>query len=129
MARVVREDSETVVRREPVVETTAVQPAAVVPVQPRAIQIIYLILSIIEVLLALRLILRLLGANSAHPLVSLIYNLTYPLILPFSGIFSLPADLGVAGFELATLIAMVAYALIAYLIIAAVRVSLTRSRL
>ena len=133
MARIISEEPDAVVASEVepttvVREPVAARSAAVVTVEPRAIQVVYLVLGIIEALLALRLILRLLGANSANAFVGLIYNLTYPLIVPFTGIFALPANLGVAGFELATLIAMVIYALIAYLIVAIIRISLTRTR-
>ncbi len=135
MARVIRDEADTVVTSEPVVEERAVvqdrpvaaRTAVVEPVESRATQIVYLILTIVEALLAMRLILRLLGANSANAFVALIYNITYPLIVPFTGIFTLPANLGVAGFELATLIAMVVYLLLAYVIVAIIRIGRTRS--
>lgn len=134
MARVIGEDTDEVVTTQPVVEERTVvrerpvvasSNAVVEPVESRATQVVYLILTIIEALLAMRLILRLLGANPANAFVSLIYNLTYPLIVPFTGIFVLPS-LGVASFEIATLIAMGVYAVIAYVIVAIIRISRTR---
>lgn len=128
MARIVEDTPTTVVREQPVVERQVVERPAVAaePVDSRAAQIVYLILSLIEILLAFRLVLRLLGANSLNGFVSLIYSLSYPLIYPFIGIFSLPRDLGVASFEIATLVAMAVYAVIAYVIVALVRISRTR---
>ncbi len=144
MAEVIREEPATVVASEPVAteRTTvterpvasrpvvaerpvAARAAVVEPVESRANQIVYLILTIVEVLLAFRLVLRLLGANPNSGFVSFVYAITYPLIYPFIGIFSLP-NLETASFELATLIAMVVYAIVAYVIVAIVRISRTR---
>jgi hypothetical protein len=128
MARVIREETDRVVTTEPVIEERPVvanNTAVVEPVESRATQIVYLILTIIEALLAIRLILRLLGANPVNAFVNLIYNLTYPLIVPFVGIFALPS-LGAASFEIATLIAMGVYAIVAYIIVAIIRISRTR---
>ena len=76
--------------------------------------IVYGVLDIIEVLLALRLVFKLLGANTANALVQFLYNLTAPLVAPFVGIF--PAPQGVF-FEWGTVIAMLAYTILAYLIV------------
>ncbi len=137
MARIVEETRETVVN-EPTVATertvvterpaVATTPAVVEPVESRAAQIIYLILTIVEILLAFRLVLRLLGANSVSTFVNLIYAITYPLIYPFIGIFSVTDNFTVASFELATLVAMAVYAVVAYIIVALIRISRTKSR-
>src|SRR3989344_9242785 len=53
----------------------------------RAYQVIWYILGLIEILLVFRLVFKMLGANITSPFVGLIYTITDPLALPFSGIF------------------------------------------
>jgi hypothetical protein len=83
----------------------------------RTYQIIWYILGVIEVVLAFRVVLKLLGANTLSGFTSFIYSVSNPFALPFAGI------LGVTGlsqmtFEWSTLIAMAVYAVIAYGIVA-----------
>lgn len=80
----------------------------------RTYQIIWYILALFEILLTFRVILKLLGANIGSPFVSLIYIITDPLALPFSGIFRVMYAPGGAYFEWSTLVAMIVYLLIAY---------------
>lgn len=80
----------------------------------RAYQIIWYILGLIEVLLTFRVLLKILGANSNSGFVSLIYAITDPLALPFSGIFGVTVAPGGAYFEWSTIVAMIVYLLIAY---------------
>ncbi|MBW3538103.1 YggT family protein [Candidatus Parcubacteria bacterium] len=93
------------------------QPVAV----DRASQIVWLIVGVIETLLALRLILRLLGASTASAFVQFIYALSRPLVSPFFGIFNLQIENELPGLEVATLFAMLVYALAGYLIVAAIK--------
>jgi hypothetical protein len=88
----------------------------------QAERVVSLIVGIVEVLLAARLILALLGANPSNGLVNLVYSITKPLIAPFVGIFGSPT-LGISNFETATLVAMVVYALIGWGINAAIRLN------
>jgi uncharacterized protein YggT (Ycf19 family) len=97
----------------------------------RAKQVIYFIFGVINVLLLMRFVLLLLGANEASPFVNLIYGLSRPFVLPFRGIFAEPA-LGASVFEWAALVGIVVYSLVAYglarlveLIYAPVRSTLT----
>ncbi len=83
----------------------------------RVYQIIWYILGVIEVILAFRVILKLLGANAGSGFTNFIYTVSNPFALPFAGI------LGVTGisdmtFEWSTIIAMVVYAIVAYGIVA-----------
>lgn len=83
----------------------------------RTYQVIWYILGIIEVVLAFRVLLKLLGANTFSGFTSFIYAISDPFALPFAGI------LGVTGisemvFEWSTLIAMAVYAIVAYGIVA-----------
>jgi len=82
----------------------------------RTYQIIWYILGIIEVVLAFRVLLKLLGANAGSGFTNFIYTVSDPFALPFAGI------LGVTGsvmiLEWSTLIAMAVYAIVAYGIVA-----------
>ncbi len=75
--------------------------------------IINVIFGIILTLLALRFVLRLLGANPANGFANFVYSLSQPLVAPFFGLFNSPLQLDIAGFELATLIALLVYGLVA----------------
>ena len=79
----------------------------------RVYQVIWYILGIIEVLLVFRIVLKMLGANSASSFTNLIYTLSNPLALPFRGIFQTGVVEG-SVFEWSTIIAGLVYALIAY---------------
>lgn len=78
----------------------------------RAYQIIWYVLVVIEVLLIFRLALQALGANSYSGFVSLVYIVSNPLALPFSGILRTGAS-GNSVFDWSIIIAMIVYALIA----------------
>lgn len=49
--------------------------------------IIYAVGGFIETIIALRFVLRLLGADAANAFVSFVYNWSTPFVTPFSGIF------------------------------------------
>ena len=76
-------------------------------------QLIWLFLGILEALIALRIGLKLIGANPESPIVALIYGLTYLFLFPFEGMIATPAA-GSMVLELSSLFAMVIYALIAW---------------
>lgn len=82
----------------------------------RTYQIIWYILGVIEVVLAFRVLLKLLGANAESGFTNFIYAVSNPFALPFAGI------LGVTGsvmiLEWSTLVAMAVYAIVAYGIVA-----------
>ncbi len=84
--------------------------------------ILYFLLGVLEVILALRFIFRLLGANEYNSFIPFLYNLSYPFVFAFHGIFD-ARTLGKAGvIEFSTLIAMLIYALIVWGIVTFVRV-------
>ncbi len=88
-------------------------------------RVIYFLFGILEVLLAFRLIFKLAGANPGSIFVNAIYSLTGIFILPFSGIFRQAATTGVettAILEPATVIAIIVYAVLAWGIVALVRI-------
>jgi uncharacterized protein YggT (Ycf19 family) len=50
-------------------------------------QAIYLLFGFIEILIGIRLILKMLGANPASPFAASLYAITSPFLAPFAGIF------------------------------------------
>jgi uncharacterized protein YggT (Ycf19 family) len=82
-------------------------------------RVVTLIFTVLEVLLLLRFILKLTGANSNQPLVEALYRITEPLTRPFQGIFPEPA--GPPVLDIAALLAIVFLFLIGALIVALVR--------
>lgn len=82
----------------------------------------YFILGVLEVILFLRLLFRLLGANTYNNFITFLYNLSHIFVGPFNGIFN-DQTLGRGGvFEVSTIIAMLVYALIAWGIVSLGRV-------
>lgn len=79
----------------------------------RSYQVIWYILAVIEVFLAFRFILKMIGANPNSGFVTLIYSVTNPLTLPFMGIVRPVAD-GPNLIEWSTFIAALVYLLLAY---------------
>ena len=79
----------------------------------KATQLIWLFLGILEVLIALRIGLKLIGANPDSPIVALIYGFTYLFLFPFEGMTATPSAGGMV-LELSSFFAMVIYALIAW---------------
>ncbi|HSW65647.1 MAG TPA: YggT family protein [Bacillota bacterium] len=79
--------------------------------------IVWYILGIIEILLAFRFVLKILGANSASHFVSFTYGLTNPITAPFDSMFGVvrPAP-GITGsvFEPSILVAAAVYCLVAW---------------
>ncbi len=121
---------ETVVTNDTPVQTTqttqqVVQRAPVEPTTPqqayqkkkaifRTYQYVWYILGLIEVLLAFRLILKMLGANPGSGFVSFIYGISDLFALPFAGILGTTATNAGSVFEWSTLIAMAVYLVVAW---------------
>ncbi len=82
-------------------------------------RVVTLLFTVLEVLLLLRFILKLFGANANQPLISGLYRITEPLVRPFQGIFPEPS--GPPALDLAALLAVAFFFLIAALIVAVVR--------
>ena len=79
----------------------------------RSNQIIWFILGLIEVLLIFRVVLKALGANPYIGFTSLIYSLTTPLIVLFSGILGV-SIMGNSVIEWSTIIAAIVYLCVAW---------------
>jgi len=82
-------------------------------------RVVTLLFTVLETLLLLRFVLKLFGANANQPLVSGLYRITEPLVRPFQGIFPEPS--GPPALDLAALLAVAFFFLIAALIVALVR--------
>src|SRR5579859_2220607 len=81
----------------------------------RAVQLVYWIFGLIEGLILIRFILKALGANPSAGFAEFMYGITAPLVLPFSGLFGNPSAQG-SVLELHSIVALVVYALLAWLI-------------
>lgn len=83
----------------------------------RSYQVIWYVLSVVEVLLIFRIVLKALGANPFSGFVSLVYAITDPLALPFQGILRTSVS-GGNVIEWSTVIAAAVYLLLAYGLVA-----------
>ena len=81
----------------------------------KLVQAIWLLFGIVEGLLAIRFVLRLLGANEAAGFARFIYGATGPFVAPFNNLFANPGGSGTV-LELNTIVAIVVYMLLAWLI-------------
>ena len=79
----------------------------------KATQLIWLLLGILEALIALRIGLKVIGANPGSPIVVLIYGFTDLFLFPFTGLVNSPT-VGDMVLELSSMFAMLIYALIAW---------------
>ena len=87
--------------------------------------LIYFFFGVLEILLAFRLILKVMGASTSSGFVGLIYGLTGVFILPFEGIFRRGTAQGLettSVLEPSTLVALVVYAVLAWGIVKLVRI-------
>lgn len=80
------------------------------------------VLGFFEILMGLRLLLRLLGANPVAPIVDLLYTLTAIIISPFRGIFSDIYLRSGGVLDLVTVTAMIGYPILVYLLFELVNV-------
>lgn len=79
----------------------------------RSYQIVWYVLSAIEVLLGFRVLLKLVSANSQNGFANFIYAVSDPLALPFAGIVA-SGQAAANQVEWSTLVAMLFYAAFAY---------------
>jgi uncharacterized protein YggT (Ycf19 family) len=81
----------------------------------RLTQIIYWVFALVEGLIAIRLILRALGANPSAGFAQFIYGVTGPLVAPFINLFGNPTYNN-SVLELSSIVALIVYALVAWLL-------------
>jgi uncharacterized protein YggT (Ycf19 family) len=94
----------------------------------RVTQLVYWIFGLVEGLIAIRIVLKILGANAGAGFAEFIYGITSPLIAPFNGLFGNQVAQG-SVLELSSIVALVVYALLAWVIgrLAWIMVGETRS--
>ncbi|GAP13591.1 predicted integral membrane protein [Longilinea arvoryzae] len=76
-------------------------------------QLIWLLLGILEALIALRVVFKLIGVNAANPFASLLYNVTEIFVAPFASLIGAPAAGGMV-LEISSILAMFIYLLIGW---------------
>ena len=79
----------------------------------KATQLIWLLLGILEALIALRFVFKLIGVNAANAFAALLYGVTDLFVAPFASLTGAPAAGGMV-LEISSLIAMVVYLLLAW---------------
>lgn len=87
--------------------------------------LIYFFLGLLEILLAFRLVLKLMGASVASGFVSFIYGITGVFIIPFEGIFRSGFTKGIettSVLEPSTLVALIVYAVLGWGIVKLTRI-------
>jgi hypothetical protein len=92
----------------------------------RARRIVCYIAGVLEILLACRFVLKLLGANTKSIFVSVVYSVSQIFLHPFSGIFRSAVTKGIetkSVFEPGTIIAVIVYALVAWGIVKLIEIS------
>lgn len=77
-----------------------------------ASNILSIVGGLIIVVLALRVLLSLMGANRGNMFADMIYNVSYPFVVPFFGLFGYEVEYGVSRLEVETIFAILIYALI-----------------
>jgi hypothetical protein len=82
----------------------------------RVVQTVYLVFGLIEGLLLVRFLLRALGANAEAGFAQAIYAISGVLVAPFNGLFGAPQIASGAALELSTLVALIVYAGIGWLV-------------
>lgn len=79
----------------------------------KATQLIWLGLGLLEGLIALRIVLKLIGANADSAFAALLYRFTDLFLFPFAGLTGTPVA-GNMVLEVSSVIAMIVYALLAW---------------
>jgi len=88
--------------------------------------VIWWIVGFVDILLAIRFLLKLLGGSTVSGFVTFMYNITQPLVAPFHGIFNTAVQ-GRSILEPESLVAIVIYSLIGWGLASLIRM-VTRTR-
>ena len=82
----------------------------------RVSQVVWLFVGIAEVLIGMRVLLKLIGANPANDFAGFVYNFAGVFLAPFFGLTGSPSSGGMV-LEIPSLIAMLVYALLGWVIL------------
>jgi hypothetical protein len=88
----------------------------------RAVAVVGFVVGIVDIFIAARFLGKLLGASPHSAFVNFIYQVSSPLVAPFTGIFG-NAGSGANSFETASLVAIVVYAVIGWGIVVLIRIA------
>ncbi len=121
------------VSRTPARETVSAVPDYSAIAVAKVTQVLWFICAVLELLLAVRVLLLLFGANRSSPFAQFILAVSQPFAWPFLGLFPNPATSGGAApsgsvFELTTVIAMVVYFLLFLLLTQLLSLLVSRPR-
>jgi len=83
------------------------------PIEAVMTRVVWFVFGVIEVLVAIRFVLKMLGANAEAGFVRLIYNISDVFMAPFSTVFGTQRVEG-ATFEWSAIVAIAVYALVAW---------------
>ena len=88
--------------------------------------LIYFLFGLIEIAIALRILLKLLAANPNAGFSQFIYGVTGPFVAPFAGIVGEPAASNGSVFELSSVLALIIYLLLSWIVAKLVQLLLDR---
>lgn len=91
------------------------------PIEAIITRIVWFVFAVIEILIAIRFVLKLVGANASAGFVQLIHGISDVFMLPFNAILGVQRVSG-ATFEWSALVAIAVYALIAWGIVSLIAV-------
>jgi uncharacterized protein YggT (Ycf19 family) len=126
-AGTVREESHVISESptSPAAESADVVSSRVSPGR-RGVEVIYLVFGIINGLLLIRLVLKLLAANPHAGFATFIYSTTDVFLAPFKSLLPTTTS-GSSVFEMSVVVAIIVYALIAWVLARLVSIMLSRS--
>lgn len=81
-----------------------------------AARLVFMASFVVTTLLSLRFILSLIGANPNNLIANFVYNTSSPLVTPFVGLFNYHPIYGISRFDFESLLALVAYGIIAWIL-------------
>lgn len=93
----------------------------------KATQVVWLLLGLLEALIALRVVFKLIGVNAANTFATFLYGVTNIFVAPFATLTGAPAAGGMV-LEISSIIAMIIYALIAWALAKIIWVAFYRPR-
>jgi len=88
------------------------------PIESVLARVVWFVFGAIEILIAIRFVLMLLGANAEAGFVQFVYTLSGVFMIPFNAIFGTTDTVGGATIEWSALVAIAVYALIAWGLVA-----------
>lgn len=104
------------------VVTKSVVEETKLPPRSAAIQVLYILFSILAAVIILRVILVGAGANANNGFVDFIYNVSEPLVKPFLTMFDREIVYDVGRFEYESIIALIVYAVVVAIVASVIRI-------